>query len=310
MPSEMEKRFEIGTQDTGRTSFRFTKIAAPYNCDAMLLQFDDCNILWDVDFACTAPFVIKALQDTLCGKPLDYILLSHSHYDHAAGTPYIQEAFPEVKIIAATHAAEVFLKESTRARMLRLDDALAVRRGHSPAPRDTFAKMHADIAVKDDDLLMLGSHPVRVIEVPGHTRDSVCYWFTEENVLLSTETLGVYRRGEFGLAMLVGCGRSSSSMEKVRALPVGALMLPHGAGIIYGESACKAYLTEAIRGAEKTRDSILSVFEAGNWSEETIDEATRMIVETGDYYDPSMIKARELNGAIMVRQLYGEFRPQ
>ena len=300
--------FVIETKDTGRSTFRYKKIAEKYRCDAMLLRFGDCNILWDVDFACTAPFVIDALRSELRGETLDYILLSHSHYDHCAGAPYIQEVFPEVKVIAAVHAAEVFRKESTRARMLRLDDALAVRRGHAPAPRETFAKIHADIAVKDNDVLMLGSHPVRVIEVPGHTRDSVCYWFTEENVLLGTETLGVYRHGEFGLAMLVGYGLTVSSMQKVMALPIGAFMLPHGAGIIYGEEACRAYLAEAVRGAEKTKDSIVSVFEEGNWAEETIEKATRMIVETGDYYDPSMIKARELNGTIMVRQMYEEFQ--
>ncbi len=301
--------FEIQTTDTGKTPFRFIKIAEEYLCDAMLLLFPDCTVLWDTDFACTAPFVIRKLKETLKNRPLDYILLSHSHYDHAAGAPYIQAAFPEARIIAAVHAAEVFRKESTRAKMLSLDNALAVRRGLAAAPEDVFSSIHADLAVKDNDLLMLGDHPVRIVETPGHTRDSLCFLFTEENILLGTETLGVYRPEGFGLAMLVGYGPTVSSINKIRTLPLRAIMPPHGAGIVFGETSCRSYLDAVLVSAEKTRDSIISVLEKGKWTEEAARKAVEMIVQTGDYYDPSMIKARELNGFLMVQQLYREFHP-
>ena len=301
--------FEVETKDTGRTPFRYKKIAAERQCDAMLLQFSDCSILWDTDFACTAPFVIEKLREELCDRPLDYILLSHSHYDHAAGTPYIQRAFPEVRVIAAIHAAEVFRQESTREKMLWLDNAVAVRRGLAPAPPEPFSSIHADITLQDNDLLMLGSHPVRAIEAPGHTRDSLCYWFTAENILLGTETLGVYRPEGIGLAMLVGYGLTLSSINKIRALPIGAMMFPHGEGIIYGQKACHNYLDEAALSAEKTKNTVLSVFEDGEWQEDTIEKAVRTIIGIGDYYDPSMEKARELNSMIMVRQLYEELHP-
>lgn len=302
--------FTVETGDSGRAPFRYKKIAAGYTCDAILLRLGDCNVLWDCDFACTAPLLIGRLKEELAGEELNYLLLSHSHYDHCAGAPYIKEAFPEVQIVAASHAAEVFQKESAREKMLELDDALAERRGLSPAGRGLFSSIRADIAVNEGDSLLLGSHRAIVLEAFGHTRDSICFWFPKEKLLLGTETLGVYTDGSFGLAMLTGYESTVSSLKKVRDLPVETYMLPHGAGVVFGNAECRACFDQAMSDAEATKNQILTVFSKDNWSEESIEAAIQMIIETGNYYDPTMIRARELNASIMVKQIYLEFRDQ
>ena len=49
----------------------------------------------------------------------NYILLSHSHYDHAGGVPYVKESWPEARVVAGEHAAAVFAKASARQKMRR-----------------------------------------------------------------------------------------------------------------------------------------------------------------------------------------------
>ena len=143
--------------------------------------------------------------------------------------------------------------------------------------------------------------------MPGHTKDSLCFLFTECNVLLGTETLGVYRRS-LQVPMLVGYGLTISSMQRAASLSPSAYMLPHGAGIIYGTESCRAFFSDCEATASETKEKILSVFRKGNWLPETVGEAISMLLNDVDNYGAEMVKARELNTGIMVRQLYREFK--
>ncbi|WP_412058790.1 hydroxyacylglutathione hydrolase [Bartonella sp. DGB2] len=127
-------------------------------------------------------FAIKAALERR-GWCLDTILLTHHHYDHVEGVGALQDL-----------------------------GGVSV---YGPAPRSSNLPLF-DYYVQDGEVLFFEDSTVRVIATPGHTRESVCYYFEREEILCSGDTL-------FSL----GCGRlftkdaclMQSSLAKLRALP-------------------------------------------------------------------------------------------
>ena len=55
--------------------------------DCFFIKGKGSNILVDSGFAFCAEEMINKIKSELKGEKLDYILLTHSHYDHAMGVP-------------------------------------------------------------------------------------------------------------------------------------------------------------------------------------------------------------------------------
>ena len=51
----------------------------------------ECNILYEAGMAYSAEKMIEKIKHELNGKPLDAVILSHSHYDHVAGLPLLRK---------------------------------------------------------------------------------------------------------------------------------------------------------------------------------------------------------------------------
>jgi hydroxyacylglutathione hydrolase len=122
------------------------------------------------------------------GWTLTHILTTHHHYDHTDGHAELKAETGAVVIGAA----------KDRARIPGLDKA-----------------------VSDGERFTLGRLTVEVLETPGHTLGSVCYWLPEAGVLFTGDTL-------FSL----GCGRLFegdgpmmwASLQKIMALPPETLI--------------------------------------------------------------------------------------
>jgi len=114
---------------------------------------------------------------------LDLILLTHHHLDHVAGTDAIRARFGGRVVGAAADAHRL------------------------PA---------LDLAVREGDAVPFGDTTASVIDVPGHTRGHIAYFFADGAVLLCGDTL-----------FSVGCGRllegnaaeMFASLRKLAALP-------------------------------------------------------------------------------------------
>ncbi len=91
---------------------------------------------------------------------LDYILLTHGHYDHILGVHSLKANFGGKLVIHADEAE--FLSNA----------GLSLAHGF-------FNHMHtgvqADILVHEGDKLPFGGGEIEVLHTPGHTRGSVCY---------------------------------------------------------------------------------------------------------------------------------------
>ncbi|MGN1084071.1 MAG: MBL fold metallo-hydrolase, partial [Lachnospiraceae bacterium] len=86
-------------------------------------------VLFDTSFAFTGDQMADKVKTLLGERKLDYIFLSHSHYDHVLGTPYILKLYPEAAVVAGEYAAKIFGKPTARATMRDLDRKYAATCG-------------------------------------------------------------------------------------------------------------------------------------------------------------------------------------
>lgn len=233
---------------------------------AFLIDDGETAILYDTGFGFTGNSLSENVRKRLGTRPLDYILLTHSHYDHALGSAYLTRDYPNAKVVAGEYAARIFQKPSARAVMRDLDRKAAGGYGIT-AYEDRIDALRVDIPVRDGDSLLCGSLKLTVVALPGHTRCSVGYYLREQKLLLGTETLGVYfGENTYLPSYLVGYQMAMDSFEKAKGLELERILSPH-----YGVVDSGSYLVDSQRIARETADVILSLYRAGKSTEEIVD---------------------------------------
>lgn len=100
------------------------------------------------------------------------ILLTHGHFDHVMAVNEIREAYP---------ACRTFISEKEKP---MVED----RELNAPFFSGNY-RIRPDVYVKDGDELAFLGRTFRVIESPGHTAGSVCYYDAGDRVLFSGDTI-------------------------------------------------------------------------------------------------------------------------
>ena len=99
------------------------------------------------------------MLDFIGNADLEYILLTHGHFDHIGGVSEISERFNAKVVISSIDAPMLSSSKLSLAAFCG-----AVHNNSS-----------ADITVEDNDVIELGNSEIYVISTPGHTSGSVCY---------------------------------------------------------------------------------------------------------------------------------------
>ena len=194
---------------------------------AFLIDDGKTAILYDTGFGFTGEQIAQNIEKILKDRKLDYVLLTHSHYDHAFASVKICEKYPEAKVVASSYAAEIFKRPGAKATMKDLDKKAAQKYGFSGCAADAD-KLKADITVNDSDIISLGDITFKVLNLPGHTRCSIAYYCEERELLLSCETLGVYNgKNKITPSVLVGCSCTLDSIDRVTELKIKNIIAPH-----------------------------------------------------------------------------------
>ena len=264
-------------------------------------------ILYDSGFAFTGYGLAENIKKALGNRPLDYIFLTHSHYDHALGSAYVAKVYPDVKIVAGEYCAKIFAKPTARSVMRQMDKKAAAAQGIGDY-EDLIDELRVDIAVNDGDKLICGDLEFTVIALPGHTKCSVGFYLEQEGLLLGAETLGVYFGEDTYLpSYLVGYQMALDSISKAKQLAPRAILLPHY-GVVNSQQAEK-YLAAGEAVAKDTARTILERLRAGQTREEIA-----ACLERAQYKEnvaPSYpLDAYRLNTSIMIglieKELFAE----
>ena len=212
-------------------NIKITDVRCEKGDASFLLDDGATSVLYDTGFGFTGYAVAENIRKCLGERQLDYIFLTHSHYDHALGSAYILRRYPKAKVVAGKYAADVFSRDGAKRLMKELDSKFATNCGINDY-EFLGDELRVDIAVDDGDVVCAGNMEFRVINLPGHTRCCVGYYLEKEGLLLSSETLGVYDGDKTIIPVcLVSFADTISSIEKIEKLNVKSVVAPH-AGLL------------------------------------------------------------------------------
>lgn len=271
---------------------------------AFLIDDGKTAIMYDSGFAFTGYEVADKIKTILGDRGLDYIFLTHSHYDHALGSVYALKYWPEAKVVAGEYAAKIFAKPTAKAVMRDLDSKFAKKCGIE-SYEDLIDNLKVDIPVCDGDVIKAGDMTFVAVNLPGHTKCSIGYYCEEEKLLLGCETIGVFNGVDDVIpSYLVGYKMAMDSIERVEALDIEYILVPHYG--ILDKDGTKLYLERARQSAVSTTDEIVSMLKAGKAKE----EISKFFMDKfyhGYIKDVYPIDAIELNTGIMIDLLEREF---
>ncbi len=114
----------------------------------------------------------KEMEDFIGDADLEYILLTHGHFDHIVGAKEVKQKYGAKIVISEIDAP--MLKSP------RLSLSIFMKGNHK-------GDIDADILVKNGDAINLGDTQFKVMLTPGHTKGSVCY--IADDVIFSGDTL-------------------------------------------------------------------------------------------------------------------------
>lgn len=286
------------------SKYTITNVGIHHGGDAYLVVTEEKAALVDSGFAFDTEQMITSIKKILGKRPLDYVLLTHTHYDHASGSAYCIDHWPNVVIAAGTYAAKIFAKDSAKDTMRKLNGD-ACRLFGIESYNDKINQLRVDRVLENDDIIDLGSIKLHVVNAPGHTRCSIAFYEPEEKLLISSETMGVDAGNNKVIpCFLVGYQISMDFINKIETLNVEKLLVPHF-GIYEGQNA-KDFIKNAKYWNEYAKNLVIEDFKIGKTIDETIDHLRDVFyTETISKIQPP--EAFQLNMSYLVPMVLKEF---
>ena len=165
-----------------------------------------------VDPADKGDYLYNAFKEA--GFEVAAILLTHAHFDHIWGCNQLRE-LAGVQVFACEEERE--LCESAK-----LNVSADVGRPYT---------VTVDWYLRDGEEVTIEGMKFKMIHTPGHTQGSCCYYFEEDNILVSGDTLFEGSVGRSDLPTGNGATLTRSLKERLMILPDDTLVFPgHGNG--------------------------------------------------------------------------------
>jgi glyoxylase-like metal-dependent hydrolase (beta-lactamase superfamily II) len=161
-------------------------------------------------------------------KP-DVLILTHSHWDHAAGTYMVQERYPDIEVMVGTTGLNSLKLNS------KFNDNFNNFKDLPP-----LEPIEDLIPLNDGDIIDLGGPELLIIETPGHTNCSISIFEQEHKVLFIGDALGNILTLDFIMPTIMPPEFSEVKLfltiDKIKTIDYSALAFPHY-GILTGEIA-------------------------------------------------------------------------
>jgi glyoxylase-like metal-dependent hydrolase (beta-lactamase superfamily II) len=248
-----------------------------------VVQGDSARLMIDAGLNWLGPRYLASLRELLgdAGR-LDYLLLTHSHYDHVGAAWYLKANLPGLRLGGHERLAGLLQKPSALELMNRLSDSHAALRKECASDEElAVVSTELDFVLKQGDELELGGLTCRVYETPGHTRDSLSFHLMELDALFVGDACGVLEaepEPHVRVEFLSSYQDYLDSIERIAILAPRMLGLAHR-WVLTGDDVTK-FLDLSVAETVRHRELIERYLEAANG------DAERALEQLGhDEYD-------------------------
>ncbi len=302
-------------------SKKIKRVTAGPGGEALLIIGEEKTAVLDCGMAFCGNQLVENIKKELSEQGnLDYIIISHSHYDHIGGMPYLKKAWPKAKVIGAQHAKEVLQKNTALKTIRELSQKALESYQNSDQFGDVVFQLQnsdlnyrdedltVDDVVKENDLIHLGGTNISVLETPGHTDCSLSFYMQPDDIFFLAETMGCpVAEGEVMTSMLKGYDKTLESIKKGQNVGAKIIVAPHY-GKVSDEMASQ-YWIKAREAASVCRDLIENLYQSGA-SDEEIVMAYRQRYWHGIHYNQQPEEAFLINAWNVIQAIKNEIKNQ
>ncbi len=272
------------------------------------LVIGDKNALIDTGISGLGTYIINRASDYV--EKIDYLLLTHSHYDHCGSSHFIKEKMPEIEICASEHAAEILQKPSAIEMIKNLCRKEREKANSSPysiaeevpfnEAEPNFDGLEVDRVLKEGDGIDLGGLKLKTLHTPGHTRGNMSFYSEG----LRTIFCGGVVEAPLTPSFLYDFDEHINSLEKLVELEdridAERISFGHYGSMKIGSK--ENYFQQLINHAEKYRGLISMFLERNDYD---IDQTVEDIIELywKNFLSPRVKEAEEYNTRAQVEEV-------
>ncbi len=212
------------------------------------------------------------LEDAIIKKAnsLDYVFITHAHFDHLGCLPSLKQKYPNLKVVAGSETVKL-LSDTKLIEQLFIqnrESAIALDQEFNLSLNVWKESLRIDIVLNEGEEVDLGSGVVvKAIFLPGHTIDSMAYLIKADGVLVSGDGLGAYNGRDFVTpSFSASFSDYLSSLSKLGNQDVQKLSLGHS-GVLTGELVPR-FLADLANDSKKLANEIKLRFEEGESKED------------------------------------------
>lgn len=271
--------------------------------NAFLIIGEEKTALVDCGMAYCASNLIDNIKQVLNKMMLNYIFISHSHYDHIGAIPYLKKEWPNSRVLGAEYAKGI-LNRSNALKTIKELSAQAAKIYDADIIREYDDDMlKVDDIICDGDIFDLGGMSIKVIETQGHTKCSLSFLVNNETLFSSESTGYMSKSGKIYPAFITSYSEAIASIHRCQKINPRFIISPHF-GLV-NESDTRDYWENCNLAVKETKEFILLLSEQGYDEGQILIEYEKMFRDPQSRLEQPM-NAFRLNAQSMIKRVLRE----